>query len=131
MSDNHGAARNRNTQLEGFAAELTNAAYAVALRRGMAGSWIRVELGLWRVVAETVNNWAREWPPAESSEELKVWQEGLLVDLTESAFYIAVKHGIKGSLLEVELCLYRAFRFVIRRIGQDALRSQIIRVRHI
>jgi hypothetical protein len=130
MSDNHGAARNGDTLLEAFAAELTSAAYSVALRHGMAGSWIRVELGLWRVVAETVNNWARESPPAESSQEFKVWQEGLLVDLTESAFYIAVKHGIRGPLLEVELCLYRAFRFVIRRIGREALGCQVTRVSH-
>ena len=46
-----------------------------------------------------------------------VWRQGFLVDLTEGAFYIAVKHGIKGSLLEVELDLYRAFRSVIRRVG--------------
>jgi hypothetical protein len=37
------------------------------------------------------------------------------VDLTASAFYIALKNGIKGSLLELELCLYRAVRVVIRR----------------
>jgi hypothetical protein len=59
--------------------------------------------------------WARERPPDEPPEKFKAWQEGLLVDLTEGAFYIAVKHGIKGSPLEVELALYRAFRFVIRR----------------
>jgi hypothetical protein len=49
MSDNHGASCSRDTPLENFAAELTSAAYSVALRHGMAGSWIRVELGLWRV----------------------------------------------------------------------------------
>ena len=35
MSDNHGAACNRDSLLENFAAELTSAAYAVALRHGM------------------------------------------------------------------------------------------------
>jgi hypothetical protein len=34
-------------------------------------------------------------------DELEVWREGLLVDLAESAFCIALKNGIKGSLLEV------------------------------
>jgi len=114
MSDNHGASCNRDTLLENFAAELTSAAYPLALRHGMCVSWIKVELGLWRALAETVKKWARERPPAGSSDELKVWREGFLVDLTESAFYIAVKHGIKGSLLEVELGLYRAFRLVVR-----------------
>ena len=115
MIDNPGAACSRDTLLENFAAELTCAAYPIALRHGMAGSWLKVELGLWRALAETVKKWAREWPPAGPPDEFKVWQEGLLVDLTESAFYIAMKHGMKGSLLEVELDLYRAFRLVIRR----------------
>jgi hypothetical protein len=140
MSDNHVASYDRDARLENFAAELTSAAYPLALRHGMSGSWIAVELGLWRALAETVKKWAREWPPAGSSDEFEAWREGLLVDLTESAFYgagmnledaqalerllvdltesafyVAVKHGIKGSLLEVELGLYRAFRLVVRR----------------
>jgi hypothetical protein len=115
MSDNPGAACNRDTLLENFAAELTCAAYPIALRHGMAGSWLKVELGLWRALAETVKKWAREKPLAGSWDELKAWRDGLAVDLTEGAFYIAVKNGIKGSLLEVELDLYRAFRLVIRR----------------
>jgi hypothetical protein len=121
MSDNHGAACNRDTPLENFAAELTRAAYSVALRHGIRCSWIKVELALWRALAETVKNWAREWPPA-GSDEFKVWRNGLLVDLTEEAFHISLQHGIQGFPLEVELGLYRAFRSVIRRLGREALR---------
>jgi hypothetical protein len=115
MSDNHGTSSNRDTLLENFAAELTSAVYPLALRHGMRGSWLDLQMGLWRALAESVKKWAREWPPAGSSHEFEVWHQGFLADLTEGAFYIAVKHGIKGSLLEVELGLYRAFRFVIRR----------------
>ena len=115
MTDNHGAAYARDTLLEKFAAELTRSVYPIALRHGMAGSWIKAELGLLRVLAETAKKWDQERPPGGSSDELEVWRQGFLVDLTEGAFYIAVKHGIKGSLLEVELDLYRAFRLVIRR----------------
>jgi hypothetical protein len=115
MSDNHRVTCDRDTLLENFAAELTCAVYPLALRHGMRGSWIKVELGLWRALAEAVKKWARERPPAGSPDEFKAWREGLLVDLTESAFYVAVKHGIKGSLLEVELGLYRTFRLVVRR----------------
>src|SRR5947209_7792527 len=107
MNDIRGATCNRNTRLENFAAELTNAVYPIALRHGMTGSWINVELSLWRVLDHTVKKWARERPPAGRSDELKVWRQRLLVDLTENAFYVTVKHGIKGSLLEVELALYR------------------------
>jgi hypothetical protein len=126
MSDNHGAASNRDDQLENLAAELTFAIYPIALRHGMAGSWIKVELGLWRALAETVKKWAREWPPTGSSDEFEVWRERFLVNLTESALCIAVKHGIKGSLLEVELCLYRALRLVI---GREALRLRMAKGR--
>jgi hypothetical protein len=115
MSDNHAAACNRDTLLENFAAELTRAVYSRALRHGISGSWIQVELDLWRALAETVKKWAREWPPAGPPDEFKAWREGLLVELTESAFYVAVKHGVKGLPLEVELGLYRAFRMVIGR----------------
>jgi hypothetical protein len=124
MSDNHGAARNRDTHLENIAAELTSAVYPLALRHGMNGSWIKVELGLWRALAETVKKWAGKWPQARPADQLKAWQDGLLLDLTDGAFYIAVKNGINGPLLEVELGLYWAFRSVIRRVVQEALRRQ-------
>jgi hypothetical protein len=115
MTDNHCALGHRETVLENFAAELTSAAYLIALRHGLAGSWILVELGLWRALAETVNKWARQKPSAAPSDEFEMWRQDFLADLTEGAFYVALKHGIKGSLLEVELDLYRAFRLVIRR----------------
>jgi hypothetical protein len=117
MNDNHRAICDRDTLLESFAAELTSAVYGLALRHGMRGSWIKMELGLWRALAETLQKWTGEWPPTPSSDEFEAWQEGLLVDLTESAFYIAVKHGIKGAYLEVELGLYQAFRSVIEGIA--------------
>ena len=115
MSDRHAPESHGDIQLENFAAELTSAAYPLALRNGIGCSWIKMELGLWRALAETVKKWAREKPLAGSWDEFKAWRDGLAVDLTEGAFYIAVKNGIKGSLLEVELDLYRAFRLVIRR----------------
>jgi hypothetical protein len=131
MCDNHDAASNRDRRLENFAAELTNAAYCIALRHGVGGSWLDLQLGLWRVLAETVKKGTREWPPAGSAHQLKIRREGLLVDLTEGAFHVALKHGIKGSFLEVELGLYRAFRSVARRARQDALRRPVItRVRN-
>ena len=49
-----GAARDRDIVLENFAAELTEAAYPVALRYGIVGSSIDLELELWRVLVETI-----------------------------------------------------------------------------
>jgi hypothetical protein len=60
MSDNHGAPCTRDPQLENFAAELTGAVYPVALRHGFRASWLDLELGLWRALAEAVNKAGRE-----------------------------------------------------------------------
>jgi hypothetical protein len=125
MNDNPGAACDRDTLLENFAAELTRAVYPITLRHGTRCSWLKMELSLWRALAETVKKWAREWPPAGPSHELEVWQEGLLVDLTEGAFSITLQHGARGPLLEVKWGLYRALRSVLRRAGQEALQRQM------
>jgi len=60
MIDNHGAACTRDTLLENIAAELTSAIYPLVLRQGMRGSWLELELGLWRTLAETVEHRARQ-----------------------------------------------------------------------
>jgi hypothetical protein len=41
---------NRQTDLEGLVAELTEAAYGVALRHGFKGTFIEVKLGLWDAI---------------------------------------------------------------------------------
>jgi hypothetical protein len=43
--------------LETFAAELTLAAYRVALRTRTQGTWLDLELDLWRALADTVKTW--------------------------------------------------------------------------
>jgi hypothetical protein len=44
---------NRDALLETLAAELTLAAYRVALRTRTAGTWLDLELDLWRTLADT------------------------------------------------------------------------------
>jgi hypothetical protein len=53
---------NRDDLLETFAAELTLAAYRVALRNDRQGAWLDLELDLWRALADTVKTWGRELP---------------------------------------------------------------------
>jgi hypothetical protein len=77
-----------------------------------------MELGLWRALSEILGKWDRQRPPGASAADLAAWREGLLVELTESAFYVALKHGIRGPLLEVELSFYRAFRLIVGRCGR-------------
>jgi hypothetical protein len=52
----------RDTLPEGFAAELTLAAYRVALETRTRGTWLDLELDLWRALADTVKTWGRELP---------------------------------------------------------------------
>jgi hypothetical protein len=117
MSYNHSADWSRDNRLENYAAQLTRAVYPLALLHGLKGksSWLKLELDLWTALAKTVKQWARQRPPVASSGEFENWREELLVDLTETAFFVAVKHGIQGPFLELELDFYRAFRLMIRR----------------
>jgi hypothetical protein len=50
----------RDASLQAFVAELTRAAYGVALRQKNDGSWVDLELGLWRVLEDTVRTWRHE-----------------------------------------------------------------------
>jgi len=44
----------RDAVLENFAAELALTAYCVALRTKAQGTWLDLELDLWRALADTV-----------------------------------------------------------------------------
>ena len=57
MNGIDGTIRDRDTYLENLAAGLTDAAYPVALRHGVAGSSIDLELDLWKALRETVQRW--------------------------------------------------------------------------
>jgi hypothetical protein len=60
VTDNHGAPCTRDPQIENIAAELTTAVYPLLLRHGLRTSWLDLELGLWRALAEAVNKAGRE-----------------------------------------------------------------------
>ncbi len=46
--------------LEDFTAELTRAAYAVALRHGARDKWLDLQLELWKALQETVKKWTAD-----------------------------------------------------------------------
>ena len=60
MDNDSGAAANRDALLEALAAELTLAAYRVALRTRAQGTWLDLELGLWNALTDTVKSRGRE-----------------------------------------------------------------------
>jgi hypothetical protein len=45
--------------LNNLAAAFTDAAYTVALRHAKPGSWLDLELDLWRALSETAQRWER------------------------------------------------------------------------
>jgi hypothetical protein len=47
----------QDTLLDTVAAELTSAAYLAALGHGIQGSWIELELDLWRALTHAVKQW--------------------------------------------------------------------------
>ena len=64
MNDNQRAVSDRDSRLENFAAELTQVAYAVVLRRGVLDKWLDLQLELWEALKETITKWDQEWPQA-------------------------------------------------------------------
>jgi len=63
MNDSTRATLDRDGLLDTFVAELTRAAYDVALRHRAAGTWLDLQLDLWRALAHTVKQWGRKPPP--------------------------------------------------------------------
>jgi hypothetical protein len=59
---------NRDTLLETLAAELTLAAYRVALRTRTEGTWLDLELDLWRTLADTARTWGHAWAELRASD---------------------------------------------------------------
>jgi hypothetical protein len=98
-----------------FAAELTGAVYPLVLQRRPNGSWLELELDLWKALTRTVKTWCRQRAATSSADKLDGWSEGLLADLTESILSVALKAGITGSLLALQLTLYRTVRLVTRK----------------
>ena len=61
MNDHRAIAANTEQLLTALAAELTAAAYPVALRHAVGDRWLDLELELWRVLTETVQRWAEPY----------------------------------------------------------------------
>jgi hypothetical protein len=71
MNRNHVTTGSRDTSLEDFAAELTEAAYPVVLQHGVGDRWLDLELDLWKVLANTVQEWCRQRSPGEQRAPLR------------------------------------------------------------
>ena len=92
---------------EGFVADLTDAAYPVALRHGARGSSVALELDVWKALDGVLpeERWERLLAPdAESPQGC----EEVLAELSDAAYRVALRHGFEGSFLDLELGLWEA-----------------------
>jgi hypothetical protein len=60
MNANVATASRSDTTLEAFAAELTEAAFPVALQHGAGTDWLDAKLELWRALTRAVRKWTPE-----------------------------------------------------------------------
>src|SRR5262249_28379921 len=70
MNGDVGPHGNRDALLETFVAELTVAAYRVALRAGPRGTWVDLELDLWQALAGRVRAWRRKFSGSAATHRL-------------------------------------------------------------
>jgi hypothetical protein len=75
MNDNRAVVSDVDHELDALAAELTGAAYAVALRHGVDDKWLDLELELWEALKETVNKWGQEPPPFSDAPFVCDWTQ--------------------------------------------------------
>jgi hypothetical protein len=60
MKTDDATGRTLNTTPGDLVAELTAAAYAVALRHGAGSPWLDLELELWHALTDAASKWNRE-----------------------------------------------------------------------
>jgi hypothetical protein len=65
MNDHRAVVADADQSLEALAAELTAAAYPVALRHASRDKWLDLQLELWRVLTNTVKKWGGDCRESE------------------------------------------------------------------
>jgi hypothetical protein len=88
---------------EDFVARLSDAAALDTLRRGVRGSSVDVELEVWNAFAEVIGKRQRR---PRATVPCAAQREDLRAELTDAAYQVALRHGIKGSFLDTELGLF-------------------------
>jgi len=106
-----------DSTLEPFAAELTEAAYPIALRHGAHQHWLNLQLNLWYALALTVQKW--NWLPA--SERHSGQSEDFLAELTDAAYHTILCFGMRGSFLEIELKLHETLGTILAAKTREPL----------
>jgi hypothetical protein len=98
---------------EHWAAELTTAAYLVALRHGATSQWLELQLELWRALSATVAKGEGEFTARCEPSQLAFSAEDFLAELAYVAYRVALPYGRRRSFLDLELELYQTFRRIV------------------
>jgi len=115
MNSNHRICSDKVFGFDRVTAELASAAYALALNRGVRGSWIELELDLWTAMRETMEDWANARRRFTFSQQFIVPQQGFVAELSERACAVAKRHGVEGPLRRLELSMNHTFQSVFKR----------------
>jgi hypothetical protein len=67
MNDHRTVVADAEQSLAALAAELTAAAYPIALRHAARDRWLDLQLELWRVLTETIKKWRADRPEPPGS----------------------------------------------------------------
>ncbi|MFL5338586.1 MAG: hypothetical protein ACJ8F7_00315 [Gemmataceae bacterium] len=113
-----------------LAAEFTSAAYLVLLCGGVGGSWVELELQLWKTLAEIVGKWTREFPLVGSPEEFTGWRDSLVTRLTDGAAFVAREQRVRQPLPQLRSGLHEAFSSAVSHARQPSSEHQVIRARN-
>ena len=109
--------------LSSFAANLTDAAYSIVLRHGIRGSWIDLELELWKVLALLVAQKERNTSRLRSTVEFLACREMFLSELTEAAYRTAIELYRRLEQFESERTAARSRQSVAWNNFGNLLRS--------
>jgi hypothetical protein len=116
---------NQKAAVESLAAELTNVAYPVLLGGGLGGSWVELELGLWKALDGTLQKWFRELPPRSSVDDAASWRKNLVAGLVNTTLFVVKQQGGRKPLPYVESGLQQAFSSAIHRSRPLSERRQV------
>ena len=90
-----------STNSERWAAEMTTAAYAVAMRHCATSRWLELQLALWRALSATFEN---------TESDMVLQSEDFCAEAADVAYRVALPFGRRRSFLELELELYQTLR---------------------
>jgi hypothetical protein len=99
-------ADSRERAREALVAELTETALRVTARHGVEGSSVDHEIELWNVLGHVAQN--------RTGQASRRRTDGLVAEMTDAAYRVALDHGIRGSFVDLEMDLWQALCWVLR-----------------